>query len=432
MKAVKKILMTPQGIFLLKNNSLEPIHVFESNEDAAKILASVRLKKKEDFPFNKILPILKDDNVITHHPGLASILKEEGINIKEDHEDEELAEAIRKKRELIISSGLVKENEYYQDVHSKIIELTSHLLQSASEGRDKLVVQAILFLDDLDKMTNLAVVRIKEWYGLHFPELERKVENPATYCRIVAYVGPRPFFSFEKFKKLNLPENKINQLLSLAKQSMGGELREEDWYPLRDLSVETLNLMEQRKKVEDWIDKVMGEIAPNLKTVAGSLVGARLISMAGSLEELAKKPASKIQVLGAEKALYRSLRTGTAPPKHGVIFQMPIIGKSPWWIRGKLARFVAAKIAIAARLDAYGGEFYGETLVEQINERLDELKKQYPNAPAGKTPIRVISKASFKKSISSSKKKGGKSGKGGKYKGKSKKSKKKGKGGFKK
>ncbi len=426
---MKKVVITTHGIFTLSQKKLEPIHVFSNDEEAAKILTAIRLKKQEDFPSEKIKQVLGEEQVITHHPGLANIMKELGIEVKENHEDIELANAIRNKRKMIIEAGIISENEYSESVQKRVIELTSYLLQSASEGRDKLVVQAILFLDDLDKMTNLAVVRIKEWYGLHFPELERKVENPATYCRIVAYVGPRSQFSFDKLKKLNLPDNKVNQLLELAKQSMGGDLKEEDWYPLKDLSIETLALMEQRKKVEEWIDHVMGEIAPNLKTVAGSLVGARLIALAGSLEELAKKPASKIQVLGAEKALYRSLRTGTAPPKHGVIFQMPVIGKSPWWIRGKLARFVAAKIAIATRLDAFGGEFYGENLVEQINERLEELKKAYPTAPAGKTPIRVLPKGALKKGALN---KGKKHGKPGKYKGKSKKSKKKGKGGHKK
>ncbi len=393
---MKKILVSPLGILELEGETLIPLLTFEDDEQAAEILAGIRLEDPARVPLDRLSELLKNEEIKTHVPGLIRLLKSVGLEAKDASDDKDLLEAIKKKPDLLVRSGLVKSpQEYYEILHERGLLITGKLLQSATTGRDKLVIQAILFLDDLDKMTNLAVVRIREWYGLHFPELDRKVENHATYCRLVAFVGPRDRYDYDSFEPLNLPQSKIDQLVDLARTSSGTELKEEDWKPLKDLAKETLNLMEQRKKVEEWIDSVMSDVAPNLKALAGSLVAARLIAMTGSLEELAKKPASKIQVLGAEKALYRSLRTGTAPPKHGVIFQIPLIGKSPWWIRGKLARFVAAKLAIAARLDAFGGEFLGDVLSQQVHDRLEELRKEFPQAPEGKKAIKVFPRGSF-------------------------------------
>jgi nucleolar protein 56 len=120
----------------------------------------------------------------------------------------------------------------------------------------------------------------------------------------------------------------------------------------------------------------MSEIAPNLLDITGPTLGARLIALVGGLEELAKKSASKIQVLGAEKALYRSFKTGTKPPKHGVIFQHPSIHQAPRHVRGKIARVLAAKIAIAARMDRYGSGLKSNLLKADLEHRVEEIKKQ--------------------------------------------------------
>ncbi|MEM4706946.1 MAG: hypothetical protein QXW27_05340, partial [Candidatus Methanomethylicaceae archaeon] len=128
---------------------------------------------------------------------------------------------------------------------------------------------------------------------------------------------------------------------------------------------------------EKYIDEVMKEVAPNVRELVGSILGARLIALSGGLEALAKKPASTIQVLGAEKALFRALRTGARPPKHGIIFQSPLIHSSPKWQRGKIARTLAGKLSIAARVDAFGGAFIANKLKKELEERISEIKKKY-------------------------------------------------------
>ena len=131
----------------------------------------------------------------------------------------------------------------------------------------------------------------------------------------------------------------------------------------------------------------MLEVAPNIRGLVGPLLGARLISLAGGLSRLARLPASTIQVLGAEKALFRALRTGGRPPKHGVIFQYPAIHRSPRWQRGKIARALAAKLAIAARIDAFTGEYKADELKEELEKRIEEIKTLYAKPPKRPRPI---------------------------------------------
>ncbi|MCC6011234.1 MAG: C/D box methylation guide ribonucleoprotein complex aNOP56 subunit, partial [Desulfurococcaceae archaeon] len=142
-----------------------------------------------------------------------------------------------------------------------------------------------------------------------------------------------------------------------------------------------LDLYKLRSTLEDYIETVMKEVSPNITALVGAKLGARLLSLAGGLEKMAKLPASTIQVLGAEKALFRALRTGGKPPKHGVIFQHPAIHRSPRWQRGKIARALAAKLAIAAKVDFFTGRFIGDKLTTELQQRIDEIKKLYPKPP---------------------------------------------------
>jgi nucleolar protein 56 len=114
----------------------------------------------------------------------------------------------------------------------------------------------------------------------------------------------------------------------------------------------------------------------------GPTLGAKLIRYTGGLGRLTVVPSGTIQLLGAEKALFRHLKEKADPPKYGVIFQHPMINQAKWWHRGKIARTFASKISIAARIDYYGGEFIADTLEKQMEKRVAEVKKKYPNPPA--------------------------------------------------
>jgi nucleolar protein 56 len=150
---------------------------------------------------------------------------------------------------------------------------------------------------------------------------------------------------------------------------------------LREVCGAVLELYSLREHAEKYTDKIMEEVAPNMTSVLGAVLSAKLISMAGGLENIAKMPSSTLQVLGAEKALFRTLKTGARPPKHGIIFQYAPIHQSPKWLRGKIARAVAGKLAIAARMDAYGGGDTGQRFKDALDKKIVDLKDRYQSPP---------------------------------------------------
>ena len=181
-----------------------------------------------------------------------------------------------------------------------------------------------------------------------------------------------------------LPKEKTQELADAAKRSMGAELDDPDLDVLRSFCTLMSDLYKFRENSEKYVEEVMKQVAPNMTAVVGAALSARLISIAGSLQNLAKMPASTLQVLGAEKALFRSLKTGARPPKHGVIFQHTAIHQSPRWQRGKIARALAGKLSIAARIDSFGGDFLGEKLKSDVDKKFEEIKERYKTPPPAK------------------------------------------------
>lgn len=284
-------------------------------------------------------------------------------------------------------TGFVKGAEEIGDwTHSVSMELTKLKVKKAAEKRDVLAVQAIQTLDDVDRTVNLFMGRIREWYGLHYPELDRLVEKHETYARLVANLGLRENFTADFLEKEGLPKAKAEQLADVAGKSMGANLEEKDLAQVQTLCRNTLQLFDGRQSLEGYMDSLMEEVAPNVKTIVGSLLGARLIALTGSLGNLARLPASTVQVLGAEKALFRSLKTGAPQPKHGIIFQHTLIHEAKRWQRGKIARAIAGKLAIAARIDAYSGKYIGDNLKASLERRIKEIQEKYAEPPPAKQP----------------------------------------------
>ena len=273
--------------------------------------------------------------------------------------------------------------------HGVSIELAKLRVKGATENRDLLISQAIQALDDLDKTTNLFIGRLREWYGLHFPELDRLVEKHETYARLIINIGNKDNFTVEVLEKESIPKNKTENICTVAKNSMGADISADDLREIQALSRNVLEMYGLRKNIDIYISKTMEEVAPNTKAVAGALLGARLIAIAGGLQNLAMKPASTIQVLGAEKALFRSLKTGSRPPKHGLIFQHTLLHDAKRWQRGKIARVIAGKLAIAARIDAFGGKYLGEALKSDIDKRLKEILEKYKEPPSPRDKLSI-------------------------------------------
>jgi len=280
----------------------------------------------------------------------------------------------------------VSGEEYRRLLYELSLHLTRRKVRKAAEKRDLFVAQAISALDDINKTLNLFASRIREWYSLHFPEMDDLVDEHEDYIRIVSKIGHRSRMSVEALVDLGIDEKLARRIVEAAKTSMGADMAEFDLNAIKLLSDIALQLYEVRRGLEKYIDEAMMEVAPNVRGLVGPLLGARLIALAGGLSKLATLPASTIQVLGAEKALFRALRTGSKPPKHGVIFQYPAIHRSPRWQRGKIARALAAKLAIAARIDAFTGEYKADELKAQLEQRIKEIKTLYAKPPRRPSP----------------------------------------------
>jgi len=280
-----------------------------------------------------------------------------------------------KLKEIAKEAGFEEADKLAREVN---LILTRQKLRAEAAERDKLVIQSIGVLNELDKFINILSGLIREWYSTHFPELDRLVPEHRTYLKLVLELGSREKFSQAAVKgAVELQDEDVARIADAAGSSLGGPFDELDINVLRDCAREVFALNELRERVAEHTDKLMAQVAPNLRTVVGGPIGARLISLAGGLEELARQPASTLQVLGAEKALFRSLRTRAKPPKHGVIYQYPEVRGAPRWQRGKISRALAGKLSIAARVDAMSGEFVGDKLAADIKARIADIKAKH-------------------------------------------------------
>ncbi|KAK4785280.1 hypothetical protein SAY86_001969 [Trapa natans] len=231
--------------------------------------------------------------------------------------------------------------------------LSRYKLKFSADKVDTMIIQAIGLLDDLDKELNTYAMRVREWYGWHFPELAKIVQDNILYAKTVKMMSNRANAAKLDFSEI-LPEEVEAELKEAAMISMGTEVSDLDLINIRELCDQVLSLSEYRAQLYDYLKSRMNTIAPNLTALVGELVGARLIAHGGSLVNLAKQPGSTIQILGAEKALFRALKTKHATPKYGLIYHASLIGQAAPKMKGKISRSLAAKTALAIRCDALG------------------------------------------------------------------------------
>merc|ERR1711988_1380187 len=242
---------------------------------------------------------------------------------------------------------------------------------------DTMVVQAIGLLDDLDKEVNTYAMRIKEWYGWHFPEMQKIVVDNTMYAKTVLELGMIKNAQEADLSDI-LPEEMESELKAAAMLSMGTEISDEDLENINALCHQTVKLTEYRTELYDYLKLRMNAIAPNLTHMVGELVGARLISHAGSLMNLAKHPSSTVQILGAEKALFRALKTKKQTPKYGLIYHASLVGQSAPSLKGKISRVLAAKLSLCCRVDALGDQVepsLGKEFKEYVEKRLSTLEE---------------------------------------------------------
>lgn len=365
------VVLTELGVAVLNDEKVEKAFAFSN------AVKEYLLVKNKESKLNELVNYLTSlqRGVTVSDESLLAILKKHSVDCNLMNAAE--LEAIQSsKPQIIVESGFASN---MQDTIGKLrefaLELSSSKVTEISESPDLHIIQAINSLDETDKIINQLSSRLREWYGLHFPELENIVDSINGYAQIVT-AGKRESLTRQVFEDAGFPETKVEMLLLVSSKSRGGDISDINLSIVQLIAKQILDFYDLRKKLEEHVESEMQRIAPNLSIILGAAVGARMLGRAGSLKRLALLPASTIQVLGAEKALFRALKTGAQPPKHGLLFQHAAVHAAPRWQRGKIARAVAAKTVIAARVDVYG-EGINTTLLEKLNIRVEEIGKKY-------------------------------------------------------
>jgi nucleolar protein 56 len=367
------VILTELGISVFNEEKLERAFAFSNN--VKEYLAVKSKEAKLNELINYLFSVQRGFAISDE--SLLAILKKNNVDCQ-IMEDSKLEIVQASKPQIIVDSGFASNP---QDALGKLREfalgLSSSKVTEVSESPDLHIIQAINSLDEIDKIANALSSRLREWYGLHFPELDNIIDSINGYAQIVM-AGKRESLTKQIFEEAGFPESKVEMLSLISSKSRGGDISEVNLTIVQSIAKQILDFHDLRKKLEEHVESEMQIIAPNLSAILGTAVGARILGRAGSLKKMASMPASTIQVLGAEKALFRSLKTGSQPPKHGLLFQHTMVHAAPRWQRGKIARAVAAKAVIAARVDVYG-EGLNQTLLEKLNIRVDEIGKKYEN-----------------------------------------------------
>ncbi|KAJ3217718.1 Nucleolar protein 58 [Dinochytrium kinnereticum] len=317
---------------------------------------------------------LKDKLLVGDSKLASAIAKKFKIAVSADAATSEVMRGIRSQMATLIS-GLSD-----SDMNAMVLGLSHSLsrykLKFSPDKVDTMIIQAIALLDDLDKELNTYAMRCKEWYGWHFPEMTKILVDNVAYAKVVKKMGFRTNASSTDFSTI-LPEELEKEIKEAAEISMGTEISDEDIENITHLCEQIISISEYRQQLYDYLKNRMSAIAPNLTCLVGELVGARLIAHAGSLVNLSKHPASTVQILGAEKALFRALKAKHDTPKYGLIYHASLVGQAGPKIKGKIARSVATKTSLSVRVDALGecdGPTIGIEMRAKVEARLRQLE----------------------------------------------------------
>ncbi len=257
-------------------------------------------------------------------------------------------------------------SNYDLDIDNDIYQkLAIYRMKKAQAGEDKHLIQAINSIDEIDESISKLIERIREWYALYFPEMDL-IKNNETYIKLI----------YENKTKEEIINAK-SDAFPIDMLDIEDDINPEDLDIMNNYAKSIYELQQTRKNIINYIDSKMDSIAPNLKLLVGSSLGAKLISHAGGLKRLATYPSSTVQIMGAEKALFRHLKSGDRPPKYGLIYQHPQVRGAKWWNRGKIARLLAGRISLAVRKDVFTHDFNPE-IFNEFSDRVEEIEKNNP------------------------------------------------------
>ncbi len=326
------------GLFVFDDkNNLVKYKIFSKNP---KEIAEKLEKVDSNQDFSELTEIKKDlGQIVTKEPNQATEYLRENL------------------REIIFKHNFVNNDSDLNKLMTEVQIERAKMKISKLERRDKLIIQSVSALNDLEKILNIMSERLREWYGLHYPELN--INDHEKFAKIIAETGHRE--KYENFKR-----------------SMGMEFKGEDLETVQLYARNLKGLYEMKKSLEKYLERTVPEELPNLNAMLGSILAARLLATAGSLEKMAKMPSSTIQLMGAEKALFRFLkeRKEGKPPRFGILYLHPDISTARRELQGKIARLLASKLTLAARADFYTKQNISKELLENYRKKLEEIRRE--------------------------------------------------------
>ena len=327
----------------------------EAMKSVEKLLQGKMSKTLQKFLEKNIIEKEIQEELMVADKKLAKTIQEKvGINCQTGERANELFRCIRFQMQSLLTG--LEDQELKQMQLGLAHSVSRYKLSFTTEKVDTMIIQAVSLLEDLDKELNNYAMRLREWYSWHFPELSKIITDNITYAKAVILIGMRTTVKNLSLEQLGevMPEEIAQQVKEAAEISMGTEILEDDEMHIKTLARSVQEISDYRQNLAEYLKNRMAAIAPNLTVLIGELVAAKLISHSGSLMNLAKQPASTIQILGAEKALFRALKTKKNTPKYGLIYNASIVGQAKTQLKGKISRTLANKCALCSRFDALG------------------------------------------------------------------------------
>ena len=333
----------------------------EAMKSVEKLLQGKVSKTLQKFLEKNIIQKEIEEELMVADKKLGKTITEKlGITCKHGEKANELLRCIRFQMNSLLTG--LDDQELKQMSLGLAHSVSRYQLSFTSEKVDTMFIQAVNLLEDLDKELNNYAMRLREWYGWHFPELGKIISDNQTYAQAVILIGMRTNVKQLSIEKLGevMDEEVAEQVKEAAEVSMGTEILDDDERHLKTLAKSVVEISDYRQNLAEYLKNRMAAVAPNLTILIGELVAAKLIAHSGSLMNLAKQPASTIQILGAEKALFRALKTKKNTPKYGLIYNASVVGQAKTQLKGKVSRTLANKCALCVRYDALGEDQDGK------------------------------------------------------------------------
>ncbi|MEA3229412.1 MAG: hypothetical protein U9P44_00710 [archaeon] len=343
--------------------SLSPIGLF-AHDSEGKEVASVMFRDKDS---------IKDAFIHASGPGLT----EDELKLLDKIKDKDIVFEIPKKgyrsqcpnlsgdilrknlSKFAVSNGFCKNSsEFYDFIYDLNISMTKDSIKEAST-EDRRIVSAITTIDELESAANTLAIKLKEWYGLYFPELLETVKSNEKLAAIISRNADRDTISEEN-----------------AKNSIGGDFSPDDITPMQNYAQLIHQIYLSKTELENYVMEKSRQVMPNTSELINPMLAARLLAEAKNLKKLSSFPSSTIQIMGAQKALFRHMKNMGGSPKHGLIFQSPLVNQAPRKLRGKIARMLASKLSISLKMDYFDKKLKGgKKLKEDLDRRLDGMDR---------------------------------------------------------